>query len=500
MINNIPPSFLNITWLGSIRTVITIYRKEVMAHFCLCHKKLTQNAPNAMTERLQQIWTKVISSVQASEEDPGARVWLMSAKPLGFRGNSLVVQVPNRFVRDWIQARFLKRLEANIEEITGRSWQIALVLPDEFKPPMEQMEKKVQPVEKRQSTTSAQIPKSSSFNPKYTFDNYVVGDSNRFAHAACLAVAEEPAKAYNPLFIYGNVGLGKTHLMHAIGQYAMERHRGIKVVYVSSETFTNELITAIGSRTMPEFRNKYRHVDILLIDDIQFVAGKESVQEEFFHTFNALYEANKQIVISSDRPPKEIPDIEERLRSRFEWGLGTDIQPPDYETRVAILQKKQAAENLSIPHEVLLYIAEHIEGNIRELEGALIKIAAYASLTGHSVDLELAQEALKDIITPKRGKDITIEEIQEVVAEYFGIKASDLRGRKRTRAIVFPRQIAIYLARQMTDASLPRLGEAFGGRDHSTILHSFEKISQDIENDPGLERTIQILKTRLHGG
>ncbi|MGI6164384.1 MAG: chromosomal replication initiator protein DnaA [Limnochordia bacterium] len=456
-----------------------------------------------MTEQLQQIWTKIISSLQATEEDPGAKVWLMSAKPLGFRGNSLIVQVPNRFVRDWIQARFLKRLEACLEEITGRPWQIGLVLPDAFNPPKKQPDQEIRPPEvkkTRERSSSVQIPKSSTFNPKYSFDTYVVGDSNRFAHAACLAVAEEPAKAYNPLFIYGNVGLGKTHLMHAIGQYALERHNGIKVVYVSSETFTNELITAIGSRSMPEFRNKYRHVDILLIDDIQFVAGKESVQEEFFHTFNALYEANKQIVISSDRPPKEIQDIEERLRSRFEWGLGTDIQPPDYETRVAILQKKQAAENLSIPHEVLLYIAEHIEGNIRELEGALIKIAAYSSLTGHSVDLDLAQEALKDIITPKRGKDLSIEEIQEVVAEYFGIKSSELRGRKRTRAIVFPRQIAIYLAREMTDSSLPRLGEAFGGRDHSTILHSYDKIAQEIEDDQALERTIQVLRTRLHGG
>ena len=329
------------------------------------------------------------------------------------------------------------------------------------------------------------------------FETFVVGNSNRFAHAASLAVAEAPAKAYNPLFIYGGVGLGKTHLMHAIGHYVLENNKNAKVVYVSSETFTNELINAIRDDKTVEFRNKYRNIDVLLIDDIQFVAGKERTQEEFFHTFNTLHEANKQIVISSDRPPKEIPTLEDRLRSRFEWGLITDIQAPDLETRIAILRKKAKLENLSIPNDVIVYIANKINTNIRELEGALIRVVAYSSLTGHKINLELAEEALKDIIPQNNKKTVTIELIQQVVAKHFNLKVEDMKTKKRTQAIAFPRQIAMYLCREMTDASLPKIGEEFGGRDHTTVIHAFDKIRKSLKTDPNLDMTIKKIISEL---
>jgi len=327
-------------------------------------------------------------------------------------------------------------------------------------------------------------------NPRYTFDTFVVGNSNRFAHAASLAVAEAPARAYNPLFIYGGVGLGKTHLMQAIGHYVLEHNPGYKVVYVTSEKFTNDLINAIGKKAMAEFRDRYRNIDVLLVDDIQFVAGKESTQEEFFHTFNALYEANKQIVMSSDRPPKEIPTLEERLRSRFEWGLTTDIQPPDLETRIAILRKKAASESLEIPEEVLSYIANRIHSNIRELEGALNRVIAVASLSRRSVSVEIAEEALKDIVGSPRQRQVTIEMIQAAVANHYSIKVADMRGKKRTRAVTVPRQIAMYLARELTDASLPRIGEEFGGRDHTTVLHAYEKVQRMLQKNPSLQRDV----------
>lgn len=325
---------------------------------------------------------------------------------------------------------------------------------------------------------------------KYTFDSFVIGNSNRFAHAASLAVAESPAKAYNPLFIYGGVGLGKTHLMHAIGHYILQNNPNAKVVYVSSEKFTNELINAIKDDKNEEFRTKYRSVDVLLIDDIQFIAGKERTQEEFFHTFNTLHEANKQIILSSDRPPKEIPTLEDRLRSRFEWGLIADIQAPDFETRMAILKKKADVEKLNVPNEVMVYIATKIKSNIRELEGALIRIIAYSSLTNREVTVDLATEALKDIISNKQNKSITIDLIQDVVATYFNLRVEDLKSQRRTRNVAYPRQIAMYLSRKLTDMSLPKIGEEFGGRDHTTVIHAYEKISESLNKDESLEHTI----------
>jgi chromosomal replication initiator protein len=334
-------------------------------------------------------------------------------------------------------------------------------------------------------------------NQKYTFDTFVIGSGNRFAHAASLAVAEAPAKAYNPLFIYGGVGLGKTHLMHAIGHYVLDHNPQAKVVYLSSEKFTNEFINSIRDNKAENFRNKYRNVDILLIDDIQFLAGKESTQEEFFHTFNALHEESKQIIISSDRPPREIPTLEDRLRSRFEWGLITDITPPDLETRIAILRKKARAEGLDIPNEVMLYIANQIDTNIRELEGALIRVVAYSSLINKDINANLAAEALKDIIPSSKPKVITILDIQKTVGELFSIKLEDFKAKKRTKSLAFPRQIAMYLSRELTDYSLPKIGEEFGGRDHTTVIHAHEKISKLLQTDAQLQRQMKELHELL---
>lgn len=330
-------------------------------------------------------------------------------------------------------------------------------------------------------------------NSKYTFDTFVIGSGNRFAHAASLAVAEAPAKAYNPLFLYGGVGLGKTHLMHAIGHFVLEHNPRAKVLYISSEKFTNEFINAIRDNRGESFRNKYRNIDVLLIDDIQFLAGKEGTQEEFFHTFNALHEERKQIIISSDRPPKEIPTLEERLRSRFEWGLITDIQPPDLETRIAILRKKAKADNLEVPIEAMVYIANQIDTNIRELEGALIRVVAYSSLINADITSHLAAEALKDIMPSSRPRVITIQDIQQKVGEFYGMKMEDFKARKRTKMVAYPRQIAMYLSRELTDFSLPKIGEAFGGRDHTTVIHAHEKISVALKTDQELYKIVHSL-------
>jgi len=336
-----------------------------------------------------------------------------------------------------------------------------------------------------------------SLNLKYTFDTFVVGNSNRFAHAASLAVAQSPAKAYNPFFIYGGVGLGKTHLMHAIGHYILEQDPSCKVLYISSERFTNELINSIRDDKNVEFRNKYRTIDVLLIDDIQFIAGKERTQEEFFHTFNALHDANKQIVISSDRPPKEIPTLEERLRSRFEWGLITDIQPPDFETRIAILQKKAMMENLVVPSDVINFIATKIETNIRELEGALIRIVAYSSLTDSPIDLSLAEQVLKDILPDEKPKQVTSQQIIEEVGSYFSVSPEEFKSKKRTKDVAFARQVAMYLCCELTDLSLPKIGEEFGGRDHTTVIHARDKIANDANKDSQLSSLIENLRKKI---
>ncbi len=339
-------------------------------------------------------------------------------------------------------------------------------------------------------------------NPKYTFDTFVVGNSNMLTHAACIAVADNiandmPTRLYNPLFIYGGAGLGKTHLMHAIGNHILSHKPDTKITYVSSEKFTNEMIDAIKDGSNKSFRDKYRNVDVLLIDDIQFLSKKEGTQEEFFHTFNTLYEANKQIIISSDRPPNEIPKLEERLRTRFAMGLPTDIQPPDLETRIAILRKKAQADNVAIPDDVFDYIAENIQSNIRELEGVLTRLSAYSSLSKRKIDLNLTKECLQNLITPNEPVIVTGERIQEKVAEFYQIRIDDFKAKKRTKNIAYPRQIAMYLCREMTDLSLPKIGELFGGRDHTTVLHAYDKIAAELKNDQNLQGTINKLKSSI---
>lgn len=458
-------------------------------------------------DQLELIWQEVLEIMASELAKPSFDAWIKDSRPVHFEGNTLFVELPNEFTRDWVDARYAAPLRKTLRHVVNKDWDLKLVIPSNLKPLTESKSSEPEVfepespeiVEEPESAAPApsqgqgQEPISSILNPRYTFDTFVVGNSNRFAHAASLAVAEAPAKAYNPLFLYGGVGLGKTHLMHAIGHMAMERDPNINVVYVTSETFTNDLITAIGKKSMVEFRNKYRNVDVLLIDDIQFVAGKESTQEEFFHTFNALYEANRQIVISSDRPPKEIPTLEERLRSRFEWGLITDIQPPDLETRIAILKKKADMENYRVDPEVLTYIATHIQSNIRELEGAFIRVVAYANLNNVPVNVETTSEALKDLIQAPKNRPITIEQIQAVVANHYGIKIADMKSKKRTKKIAFPRQVAMYLSREMTDSSLPQIGSEFGGRDHTTVIHACDKIQSAIKMDPALQVTIREL-------
>ncbi|KYD12213.1 chromosomal replication initiator protein DnaA [Caldibacillus debilis] len=443
-------------------------------------------------ESIDDLWGKTLAVIEKKISKPSFETWLKSTKAISLQGKTLIVEAPNEFARDWLEGNYSQILAKIIHELTGAEMELKFVIPDAHTEDQETASTAINR-KKAQQTENYQT----MLNPKYTFDTFVIGSGNRFAHAASLAVAEAPAKAYNPLFIYGGVGLGKTHLMHAIGHYILEHNPSAKVVYISSEKFTNEFINAIRDNRADDFRNKYRNVDILLIDDIQFLAGKESTQEEFFHTFNTLHEESKQIVISSDRPPKEIPTLEDRLRSRFEWGLITDITPPDLETRIAILRKKAKAEGLDIPNEVMIYIANQIDSNIRELEGALIRVVAYSSLENKDITAELAAEALKDIIPASKPNVLTIQDIQKAVGEYFGLKLEDFKAKKRTKSVAFPRQIAMYLARELTDFSLPKIGEEFGGRDHTTVIHAHEKISKLIQEDPLFLKQLEEIKNKL---
>jgi len=434
-----------------------------------------------MEVNLDQIWESVLSLIKVELTEVSFNTWLKSIEPISLNEGKIVLGAPNDFTKGILEGRYINLIKNAIKQITKENYEISFIIPGEeinigSHIPKEKIEEK--------------IVIKSQLNPKYTFNTFVTGKSNEFAHAASVAVAEAPAQAYNPLFIYGGVGLGKTHLMHAIGHYILSENPNAKVVYVSSEKFTNELINSIREYKNEQFRNKYRNVDVLLIDDIQFIAGKEGTQEEFFHTFNALHEDNKQIIISSDRPPKDIPTLEDRLRSRFEWGLTTDIQTPDLETRMAILRKKANLENLEIPDDVMLLIAEKIHSNIRELEGALIKVVAYSSLTNKSITIELAEEALKDIISNHKSVEITVDLIKDKVSKKFGIRMDEFSSKKRTRAIAYPRQIAMYLTRELTDLSLPKIGDEFGGRDHTTVIHACEKINKDLLNDHMLKKKV----------
>jgi len=446
-----------------------------------------------MDSRDNEIWQQVLSVIQTKLSKPSFDTWFKSTKASFKNDDEVIITAPNVFSAEWLQSRYTKLVAATLEEYLGRPVDVKFTVEDARSSEQAASTYPPMPAVK----TSSVDENVSMLNPKYTFETFVIGAGNRFAHAASLAVAEAPAKAYNPFFLYGGVGLGKTHLMHAIGHYILENNPHMKVLYISSEKFTNEFINSIRDNKQESFRNKYRNIDVLLIDDIQFLAGKEGTQEEFFHTFNALHEEHKQIVISSDRPPKEIPTLEERLRSRFEWGLITDIQPPDLETRIAILRKKAKAENLDIPNEAMVYIANMIDTNIRELEGALIRVVAYSSLTNQDITAQLAAEALKDILPSGRKRVITIQDIQQRVGEYYGLKLEDFKARKRTKAVAFPRQIAMYLARELTDYSLPKIGDAFGGRDHTTVIHAHEKISQQLKVDQELYKIIHHLTEKI---
>jgi len=444
-----------------------------------------------MLNQITKQWPSILEILESETSTVSFQTWFKNLKPVDVRDNTLFIETIDDFSKDILKNRYIRLIQNAIIQVTHHEFEIQIVTSNEFN--------QSQKYNSIKDNDTDPLDNQSNLNPKYVFDTFVVGNSNRMAHAAALAVAEAPAKAYNPLFLYGGVGLGKTHLMHSIGHYILSQNPNAKVLYASSEKFTNELINSIKDDKNQAFRNKYRNIDVLLIDDIQFIAGKERTEEEFFHTFNTLYEANKQIIISSDRPPKEIKTLEDRLRSRFEWGLIADIQPPDLETRIAILRKKAEIEKLIVPNDVILFIAKSIVSNIRELEGALNRIIAYSTLANKEITVDLASEALKDLMSADKPKTITTELIQEVVASYYNIKPEDLRSPKRTRNIAYPRQVAMYLCRKLTDLSLPKIGEKFGGRDHTTVIHGYEKIEKEILQDFDLKQTIEDLEKRITG-
>jgi chromosomal replication initiator protein len=422
------------------------------------------------------IWDQILTRIETKVNRHSFYTWFKPTAFVADGGNSITVRVPNSLFKDWLTKHYSVVLSEALTEVRRPDASLvfvaegsALLAPPPELPPPDELE--AEPSPPVVSTTPAGL------NLRYTFDTFIVGPSNQFAHAACRAVAEAPSRSYNPLFIYGGVGLGKTHLMHAIGQYVLQHDPSLKLTYISSERFMNEMINALRYDRILDFRERYRSVDVLLVDDIQFVSGKEGTQTEFFHTFNALYDAQKQIVLSSDHPPHEIPALEERLRSRFEWGLIADIQPPDIETKVAILKRKAEAEAVPLPDAVAMYIAGRIKSNIRELEGSLIRLIAYASLTGRELTLELTQEVLKNTLD-QEGRAVTIESIQKFVSDYYQLKVAELKSRNNSKSIAMPRQVAMYLCKNLTHASLPEIGRSFGGKHHSTVIHSIKKVEE----------------------
>ncbi|MBI5870873.1 MAG: chromosomal replication initiator protein DnaA [Actinobacteria bacterium] len=450
-----------------------------------------------MADRAETIWRRAKESIRESLSSSAYEIWFENAGTEGMEeDNTFLLSVPNDFAKSKIETRFMPLIEDSLQEVVGEEVPVRVVVAplvtDGNEPPVSLPLPRIEVSER---------PALGSLNPKYTFESFVIGSSNRFAHAAALAVAEVPARAYNPFFIYGGVGLGKTHLLQAIGHYVATNNPELSVKYMTVESFTNDFINSVRDRKMEDFKRKYRNNDVLLIDDIQFLENKEGTQEEFFHTFNDLYEAGKQIAISSDRPPKEIATLEERLRSRFESGLITDIQPPDVETRIAILRKQVASRNIYISpdstDEVLGFIARGIPTNIRELEGALIRVAAQAKFTSSEITLPLAKDALKDILPTNLDTRITIDMIQNEACRFFSVSMSDLKGSKRSQSIVFPRQIAMYLCRELTDSSLPRIGEKFGGRDHTTVIHAINKIAKLIKEEREVFTMVQQITSRL---
>jgi chromosomal replication initiator protein len=437
----------------------------------------------------ERLWDDVSRRLRDTLNETTYATWFAAAEPESLGDEVFVVVVPNDFTRGWIESHFLGLLRAALRDAIGRDVRVVLKVASD---PREQ---DGQPPTAPAVATETQP----GANPKYTFDNFVIGSSNRFAHAAALAVAEAPAQAYNPLFIYGGTGLGKTHLLQAIGAYVSDHSKGLTTRYVTSETFTNDFINSLRDKRIEGFKHRYRAYDVLLVDDIQFLEGKERIQEEFFHTFNSIYEAGRQIVISSDRPPKEIATLEERLRSRFEWGLITDIQPPDLETRIAILRKKVTTDGIVVTDpEVLTFIAGRVSTNIRELEGALTRVVAFSSLTGLALDVDLAEQVLRDLF-PNSGDipEVTIARIQDAVCERFSLTVHELVSPRRSQAVAYPRQVAMYLSRELTDASLPKIGKEFGGRDHTTVLHANAKITRMISEDRAVYNLVQDLTARI---
>ncbi|OQA91308.1 MAG: Chromosomal replication initiator protein DnaA [Elusimicrobia bacterium ADurb.Bin231] len=455
-----------------------------------------------MNENPQELWEKCLEVIKNEIPESTFDLWVKPAKPIKVENGKLIIEVPNKFFISWFKEHINDKVEKFLSQNTNNEIVMA-----EYNA-SQNIDTILNPANQ---TTAAplpiQIPKEESiflktqFNPKYTFEKFIVGNSNKFAHAASKAVSEEPGKAYNPLFVYGDVGLGKTHLLHAIGHNLRTKFPDMKILYITCEKFANEMIDSITRGTMPSFHNKYRSLDVLLIDDIQFIGKGEQTQEVFHHTFNALYDAGKQVVLSADSAPKEIEKLQDRLKSRFEWGLVADIQPPDLETRIAILKNKVVDEQIHVPEDVILYIASHIKANIRELEGALIRIVAHASLTGSQITIDKTSEILKTIITPESSdKPITLELIQQLVATNFNLEIRDLKSKKRTNAIAIPRQIAMYLTREFTELSTIEIGDAFGGRDHTTVLYAYETIKKKTSKDQQLALKVDKIIQELKAG
>jgi chromosomal replication initiator protein len=440
----------------------------------------------------ESLWGDVSTRLREALNDTTFRTWFSQVAPASVAEDGVVLAVPNDFTREWIEGHFLDLIRAAVKDTAGRELHVQLVVDAEVAPAA------AQPAPAFAAPAAARAGEAASINPKYTFDSFVIGSSNRFAHAAALAVAEAPAQAYNPLFIYGHTGLGKTHLLHAVANYVGRHAANLTVRYVTSETFVNDFINSLRDKRIEGFKQRYRTYDVLLIDDVQFFEHKERIQEEFFHTFNSLYEAGSQIVLSSDRPPRDMQTLEDRLRSRFEWGLITDIQPPDLETRIAILRRKVKYDGVDVDDpEVLTFIASRVSTNIRELEGALTRVVAYSSLTDRRMDVGVAEYVLRDVFPQGEAPAVSIERIQELVCERFSVSKDELTGDRRSQNIVYPRQVAMYLSRELTDSSLPKIGKHFGGRDHTTVIHATSKIARLIREDRTVYNLVQELTARV---
>lgn len=448
----------------------------------------------------QKIWASAQEHLRTMLNPEIFHLWFEPLQAIAIEGDLLTLQVANDFCEVWLKDNYLGLMRDVLAQTSGQPLAVKFQVaspPSDPKSALGPAPEQLQAREQAEPVEQVAVGREASFNPKNTFDTFVVGNNNTFAHAAAMAVAQAPGKSYNPLFLYGGTGLGKTHLLHAIGQHVVAHKKGARVTYLSSEKFTNEFIDAIQNNQMVRFRKRYRQTDVFLIDDIQFLAGKERIQEEFFHTFNTLHEARKQIVLTCDRPASEIQNLEQRLVSRFEWGLVTDMQPPDVETRLAILRKKEQIMKVELPAEILNFLAERIRTNIRRLEGALVRVASYASLTGKKLSIEVVENLLREILHEEGRYTISIELIQKKVAEHFDIRLADMSSKRRPENIAFPRQVAMYLARQMTESSLNVIGEAFGGRDHGTVLHACRLVRDRMQVDPQVRQKVSVLEKQL---